>query len=174
MTWVSSPSGRKGRHLGRENRDKGWAERGRWRTGSWDAGLTVEDSERTRLQTHIDSSWRDASLRARQLRRGGLFSEKRPETHSARMSHLENGRHEMSGHEKGERWSDILVDQTGRRRGMWFRGWSLGQRATRKATKERPASEKKSVQEIFGDFSDDLLTRSFPAFLINRSAVKSQ
>lgn len=78
MTWVLSPSGRKGRHLGRENQDKGWAERGRWRTGSWDVRLTVEDSERTRLQTYIDSSWRDASLQARQLRKVAISPKKVP------------------------------------------------------------------------------------------------
>lgn len=74
VTCASSPGGRKGRHLGRENRDKGWAERGRRRSSSWDA---VADSERQTL-TAADVI---ASLRTRQAdwREGGLlFSESVP------------------------------------------------------------------------------------------------
>lgn len=78
VTWVASPGGRKGRRLGRENWDKGWAERGRWRGGSWD----VADSKRTRLKTDTDGGWRDPRFWTRQNRTADFFSRPIPPRHS--------------------------------------------------------------------------------------------
>lgn len=57
LTCTSSPDGRKGRCLGRENRDKGWVERGRCQGSSWDGGCTVTESERTRPKDRRRLMW---------------------------------------------------------------------------------------------------------------------